>query len=169
MNVTANDLFDANLPRTISLVSNVSHGVLALSANGTFVYTPTVGFVGWDSFVYEMDNFFNNDTGVVNLRVDGLCAYNLEATLSGANVGLIWQDLHGSSTSFALYRHPLPYFDVADATEIASGFIFAYTDVGALPASSLWVYKVRPIGCTYPPNADSAEIGVFSFGIVPGN
>ncbi|HSH03393.1 MAG TPA: FG-GAP-like repeat-containing protein [Anaerolineae bacterium] len=169
MGVMANDLFDANLPRTISLVSDVDHGVLALNANGTFVYTPTIGYVGWDHFTYEINNFFNSDVGTVRLRVDGLCSYNLTADVMGADVPLVWQDLHGSPTSFELYRHSLPYFDLGDATQISSGFSLAHTDEGVLPATDLWVYKVHSIGCTYPPNADSAEIGVFSFGIMPGN
>ena len=35
---------------TQSLVSNVAHGTLGLHADGTFQYTPTVGYVGGDSF-----------------------------------------------------------------------------------------------------------------------
>jgi DNA/RNA endonuclease G (NUC1) len=36
------------------LVSNVSHGVLVLNANGSFSYAPNLNFVGTDSFTYRV-------------------------------------------------------------------------------------------------------------------
>jgi hypothetical protein len=38
---------------TADLVSDVSHGVLALASDGSFVYTPTPGYLGPDSFTYR--------------------------------------------------------------------------------------------------------------------
>jgi hypothetical protein len=38
---------------TAELVSNVSHGILALNSNGSFSYTPDSSFNGMDSFVYR--------------------------------------------------------------------------------------------------------------------
>ena len=51
--VLANDFDpDGNSLRSI-LLSNVTHGVLTLNSNGSFVYTPTADFNGTDSFLYR--------------------------------------------------------------------------------------------------------------------
>lgn len=51
--VLTNDT-DADVePLQAVLVSNVAHGVLNLNADGSFVYTPTSGFIGQDSFTYQ--------------------------------------------------------------------------------------------------------------------
>ena len=41
---------------TAVLVSNVGHGTLALSPDGSFVYTPTAAYTGPDSFTYRAAN-----------------------------------------------------------------------------------------------------------------
>jgi hypothetical protein len=43
---------DGKTPTTIELWSNPSHGTLTLAADGSFVYTPTPGFIGTDTFYY---------------------------------------------------------------------------------------------------------------------
>ncbi len=43
-------------PLTAILVTDVSHGVLALAANGGFTYTPTDGYSGPDSFTYKAND-----------------------------------------------------------------------------------------------------------------
>ncbi|WP_445382708.1 Ig-like domain-containing protein [Robiginitalea sp. IMCC43444] len=49
-------------------VVNVSNGVLSLFADGSFTYTPNVGFTGTDSFTYEVcDSFGLCDTAAVNI------------------------------------------------------------------------------------------------------
>lgn len=61
-NVTTNDqnLFD--LPITVSLVSNVSHGSLSLNADGTFTYMPNSEYFGSDNFSYKVTD--GNDDAV---------------------------------------------------------------------------------------------------------
>lgn len=52
-----NDDADVELdPLTAVLEDDVSNGVLALSANGTFTYTPIGNFFGTDSFTYRADD-----------------------------------------------------------------------------------------------------------------
>ena len=41
---------------TASLVSGPSHGTLSLAANGSFTYTPNVGYVGPDQFTYAAND-----------------------------------------------------------------------------------------------------------------
>src|SRR6185295_13967710 len=40
----------------VDLVSGVSHGTLTLAANGSFIYIPTAGYFGVDSFTYQADD-----------------------------------------------------------------------------------------------------------------
>ena len=54
--VSANDFDSGGLPLSAALVADVSDGVLALSANGAFTYTPADGFTGTDAFTYRASN-----------------------------------------------------------------------------------------------------------------
>jgi hypothetical protein len=51
--VLGNDTDAESSPLVAELVNNVSNGTLSLATNGSFVYTPTAGFVGPDSFTYR--------------------------------------------------------------------------------------------------------------------
>ncbi|MGD1277662.1 MAG: Ig-like domain-containing protein [Tepidisphaeraceae bacterium] len=50
--VLANDSDPNGLSLSASLASGPTHGTLTLNSNGSFVYTPTSGYVGSDSFTY---------------------------------------------------------------------------------------------------------------------
>ena len=64
----ATDL-DGN-PLTYAAISNPTHGVLALSPDGTFIYTPTAGYSGSDSFTFKAnDGQALSNLGTVNLTV----------------------------------------------------------------------------------------------------
>jgi VCBS repeat-containing protein len=55
---------------TAVLVGNVSHGTLALNANGSFTYTPAAGYSGADSFTYHAnDGSLNSNTATVAITV----------------------------------------------------------------------------------------------------
>jgi hypothetical protein len=49
----ANDYDPGMLPMTASVVTMPSHGTLNLNPDGTFIYTPTAGYFGPDSFTYS--------------------------------------------------------------------------------------------------------------------
>ena len=68
--VLANDT-DADADAlTATLVGDVSHGTLALAADGTFTYTPTAGFSGVDSFTYRAgDGAEESDAALVRINV----------------------------------------------------------------------------------------------------
>lgn len=51
--VLGNDTDAENGPLTAQVLANVTHGTLSLASNGSFVYTPTTGYVGGDSFTYR--------------------------------------------------------------------------------------------------------------------
>jgi hypothetical protein len=52
------------------LVSNVTHGNLVLSSNGSFTYTPVSSYIGLDSFEYRVyDGFVYSNSVVVTIEV----------------------------------------------------------------------------------------------------
>lgn len=54
--VLANDLDQNAQTLTSSLANGPAHGTLVLNADGSFIYTPTSGFAGSDSFTYYADD-----------------------------------------------------------------------------------------------------------------
>ena len=61
--VLGNDTDGDADPLTVSLVANAAHGALTLNADGSFSYTPEVGFTGSDTFTYMA----NDGTGDGNV------------------------------------------------------------------------------------------------------
>jgi VCBS repeat-containing protein len=56
---------------TAALVSDVSHGTLILSADGSFIYAPAVGFNGTDSFTYRAsDGSLTSNVATVSVLVE---------------------------------------------------------------------------------------------------
>ncbi|HSH01644.1 MAG TPA: choice-of-anchor Q domain-containing protein, partial [Anaerolineae bacterium] len=168
LGVLGNDEYDNNLVPTLSMVTDVHTGTLQLNSDGTFMYTPPVGFVGWVSFSYQLDNSFNQSVTWVAIRVDGSCAYDLSGGVMGADVMLDWQDLTASTASFDVYRHTEPYFALVEGVNIGSNTASDYSDVAVLPLTPLF-YKVNPVGCGVAPMAVSNEVGAFTFEVVVGN
>ena len=101
--VLANDNDPDGDPLTVSAtpISGPSNGSLALNGNGTYVYTPNPGFVGNDSFVYEVsDGKGGSDTATVTISVtitvqpvnrppvanDDTATVQQNTTLTGASV-----------------------------------------------------------------------------------
>ncbi|MFO0869322.1 MAG: Ig-like domain-containing protein [Pirellulales bacterium] len=68
--VLANDT-DANGDGlTAALVQSPSHGTLTLNADGSFNYQPAAGYVGADSFTYQVsDDTLTSNTATVNLTL----------------------------------------------------------------------------------------------------
>ncbi|RYD22127.1 MAG: tandem-95 repeat protein, partial [Verrucomicrobiaceae bacterium] len=68
--VLANDTDADSDPLTASIVANPVHGTVALAANGSFTYTPTVGYNGSDSFTYRAsDGGRNSNIATVSITV----------------------------------------------------------------------------------------------------
>ncbi len=68
--VLANDTDVENDVLHAELVSDVSHGSLTLNADGSFVYNPTTGFTGNDTFSYKVnDGQADSNTGIVTIQV----------------------------------------------------------------------------------------------------
>lgn len=68
--VLSNDIDVDGDALTVSLVTNVSHGTLTLNANGSYSYTPTLDYTGFDSFRYRAcDGSGLCDTAIVTIEV----------------------------------------------------------------------------------------------------
>ena len=110
--VLANDT-DADLdPLTAALVGDVSNGALSLLNDGTFTYTPTVGFTGTDLFTYQSNDGTTNSnlatvTIEVGVDVTGGSPSVWFSTLGNADTdnGVNWSDtdiIQVSDPNFAL-------------------------------------------------------------------
>ena len=62
--VLANDVDPEGETLTAVKVSDPSHGSVTLNSNGSFLYTPTAGYVGADSFTYKA---YDNSEGYSNV------------------------------------------------------------------------------------------------------
>jgi hypothetical protein len=68
--VLANDVDSSQLTMTAIKVADPSHGILTLSSDGSFIYTPTVGYSGLDSYVYKAYNgFAYSNTAMVIISI----------------------------------------------------------------------------------------------------
>ncbi|MDO8607286.1 MAG: cadherin-like domain-containing protein [Phaeospirillum sp.] len=56
-------------PLTYSTESAPAHGSISFAANGTYIYTPTVGYTGSDSFTYTVSDGTSTATGTITLTV----------------------------------------------------------------------------------------------------
>ncbi len=86
--VLINDTDADNDSLTAILVSDVSNGALTLNADGSFVYVPTAGYSGSDSFTYVAnDGFVNSTAATVSITVEGVGFANFTYTPSDPEVG----------------------------------------------------------------------------------
>jgi VCBS repeat-containing protein len=70
--VLSNDTDPNGDPLVAVLDSGVSHGLLTLDPNGSFVYTPTLSYIGPDSFTYRAnDGIDNSNLATVSLTITG--------------------------------------------------------------------------------------------------
>jgi VCBS repeat-containing protein len=67
--VLANDTDADNDGLTATLVTGPEHGNVVLQLNGSFVYQPTAGYTGPDSFVYSASDGFASSQATVNINV----------------------------------------------------------------------------------------------------
>ena len=69
--VLGNDTDGDNDPLTAALLNNATSGTLTLNTNGSFDYTPNVGFTGTDTFTYEAsDGTATSSAATVTITVN---------------------------------------------------------------------------------------------------
>lgn len=58
-------------PLSLASISDVSNGTLTIHSDQTYTYEPDVGFVGTDTFEYEVsDGFDTSDVATVTINVN---------------------------------------------------------------------------------------------------
>ena len=67
--VLGNDVNPLTGTMTAKLAGKPAHGSLTLNADGGFVYRPTAGFVGQDTFTYQADNGQLSEMATVTLKI----------------------------------------------------------------------------------------------------
>ena len=85
-----NDVDPDGGPLTAVLVTGVTNGFLTLNPDGSFVYQPNAGFVGTDTFVYQVDDGTELSPGVnVSIRVNNEPIANDDAYTTPLDVQLM--------------------------------------------------------------------------------
>ncbi|MEX1377281.1 MAG: Ig-like domain-containing protein [Eubacteriales bacterium] len=93
-------------PSSIALTTNVSNGLLAFNADGSFDYTPNAGFSGNDSFIYTITDADNetstatvtitvNSSNLVPAAIDDTYSTAEDTTLNIAASGVLSNDTLG--------------------------------------------------------------------------
>jgi len=116
--VLAND-FDTNLglsdiSLSATLVAGPANGLLKLSADGSFTYTPNEGFSGMDTFRYRVFDGYVNSANIATVSI-----LTISNVVAGPATQLIWftqPDLATNGVSFAQQ----PKLLTADAAGIPS-------------------------------------------------
>ncbi|MGH7783506.1 MAG: Ig-like domain-containing protein, partial [Candidatus Binatia bacterium] len=68
--VLANDVSPSGAPLSAFFLNGPANGALVLGLNGSFTYTPTIGFVGTDSFTYQAnDGTASSNVAIVTLVI----------------------------------------------------------------------------------------------------
>lgn len=98
--VLENDIDLNHDPLTSTLASNVMHGALSLSPDGSFTYTPSTHYVGSDTFTYtSSDGALSSDATVtIEVRVlPEIDDVRLEILQGGPGLGFSWYGEDGTS------------------------------------------------------------------------
>jgi len=149
--VLGNDSDIEGTSLTAVLGSNVSHGTLSLSSDGSFIYTPSADFNGADSFTYRAnDGTDNSGIATVSLTVvgvndppqasDDIYEVTKGDTLSEDAPGLLANDsdVDGNTLTAVLVS------DVSHgALTLNSDGSFTYTPESGFESTDLFTYKAN--------------------------
>jgi gliding motility-associated-like protein len=127
-NVLDNDTDPEGDTQTVNTIplTDVVNGVLVLNSDGSFTYTPNDGFVGTDSFVYEVcDNgdpvACDTATVVITVNPSNCSDFEISVTVTSETC----QGTNGSATvDVSGAREPLNYvWSNGQTTETATGLV----------------------------------------------
>jgi VCBS repeat-containing protein len=150
--VLANDVDAEADPLTATLVEGPAHGSLTLMADGSFSYTPAIGFAGSDSFTYQAGDGTNvSNIATVTIEVGsadnarpsaGNDSYTVESgsTLDvPADQGVLLDDSDpdGDAIAAALFSAPLH-----GTVTLAEDGSFSYTPDAGYVGLDSFLYRV---------------------------
>jgi hypothetical protein len=145
-------------PITLSLVNNVNHGTLTLNPEGSFTYVPNAGFVGTDTFTYQLsdglrqssiatvtftvtntpptvqnDSYsLTHDTSLIVSRWNGLLANDSDADGDPITAQVVSGPAHGTLT-----MSPSGAFVYTPAANYVGSDSFTYLDSDGLANSNV--------------------------------
>jgi len=145
--VAGNDSDGEGSALSVTLVAGPAHGALAMSANGSFSYTPAANFSGDDSFSYKAnDGALDSDAVTVALAVapvndapiaaDDALTTAEDAPVSG-NVVSNDADIDGDPLTAALLGGPNH-----GALEFAADGSFTYTPAANFSGADSFTYRI---------------------------
>ncbi|XQW85201.1 Ig-like domain-containing protein [Thalassotalea piscium] len=151
--VLINDNDPDNDPLTVQTtpITNVSHGKLVLSTDGTFVYTPLTNFNGTDSFVYSVTDgrggfaqdyvtIYVNPINDLPIAEDDYFSVNEDSSLSYVNVLSNDSDPDNDSLSIST----TPVLDVQNGNlTLNSDGSFVYKPTPSFNGSDSFIYQVN--------------------------
>ncbi len=173
--VLSNDSDAENDPLTAILLSPPAHGLLVLSQDGSFSYTPEPDFEGIDAFTYTvMDGVRASGPVAVNLTVSGIndppvtvddsyrAILNEELVIS-AEAGVLANDFDIDSTALVAALVNPPVHGEVVLNEDGS---FAYTHPPGFAGTDNFTYRVRDGSLGSDPGKVTIQIGGASDAIV---
>ena len=118
---------DQQGPISFNLVSGVSHGALTLDSAGAYEYTPDAGYVGPDSFDFEVTNGTDTDTATASIDVFNTdpVAENASESVSHDDVLQSW--VSGDDADLDALSYTLASAAAHGAVSVASDGSYTYT------------------------------------------
>lgn len=165
--VLANDTDADSDPLTATLISDVSHGELSLSADGSFSYTPDANYNGTDSFSYVAnDGHDDSSETVVTITINPVddpvvvvddtytvTTFTELSVTSGEGVLATDEDVDGDTLSVSLDT------DVANGTLVLNtDGSFSYTSDEGFVGTDSFTYTVNDGTADYGPATVSITV-----------
>ena len=150
--VLANDVDPEGDPLTATMVAGPANGTVTLNADGSFSYTPAIGFTGSDSFTYEAgDGTSVSNIATVTIEVGSLTntrpsagndSYTVESDTTldvPADQGVLLDDSDpdGDAIAAALFSAPLH-----GSVTLAEDGSFSYTPEAGYVGLDSFIYRV---------------------------
>jgi gliding motility-associated-like protein len=160
-NVATNDTDLEDSPVTYTEISGVSNGSLTLNPDGSYTYIPTPGYLGSDSFTYEVcDADGDCDQATVNITVDNIDytpvanddteSVDEDGSLSG-DVSLNDNDLNDPPITFTVQT------DVSNGTlSLNTDGTYTYDPEPGFNGTDSFVYEV----CDSDSDCDQATVTI---------
>lgn len=140
--VLSNDLTNGGGAMSAQLMTTTASGILALAANGSFVYTPNAGFIGADSFTYRAVNGVGaGNTATVSITVQDVTDPQPPTALYAASIA-------GNTVTL---RFTAPITGPSPTGYVVTGGVTPGQELAALPTGSAFpIYTFdAPTGSFY--------------------
>jgi VCBS repeat-containing protein len=140
--ILANDADADGNALTAHLVSNPSHGSLTLGADGSFSYSPAVGFTGTDAFTYVADDGTQRSAVATATIQVGQQAVLFTDTFSRANSGVVGNGWIENETAGAVVSLADGRLTFVDTSDVALRPMVRHGFAGVSAGSLTWEFEL---------------------------